>query len=159
MLGGCLLLAMVGPAGAQQPSKKSAPNATVEEVCVYGSRFFRVRTYEIHGLSCQQCQAGGAWADVGGQFCEVAQPKRVVGAHAKSKGHVCSKSGETYSIGAVFYDGADDCSRCMERASPDDWDALDKEYFCENQNPGDASENRWPGIEIEQGDAISLRNW
>ena len=119
---------------------KKAPASASGEACVYRSRFFRFNTYQSHGISCQQCVAGGKWADVGGQYCAASKPQRQVGTQAKPKAHVCAKEGLTYSLGAVYYDGSDDCSRCEDRQSPNDWDALDKAYFCENTNPaGDAS--------------------
>jgi hypothetical protein len=36
-------------------------------------------------------------------------------------------------VGAIF-GGTDDCSRCTNRTSPDDWDSIDKMYFCEKLN-------------------------
>lgn len=138
-----LLIILQAPAGAGQTAKKAPPNPASHEPCMYGSRFFRLHSYLGHGISCQQCVAGGKWADVGGQYCAASKPQRQVGQTAKPRGHVCGKEGLSYSVGAVYYDGADDCSRCTDRSSPNDWDALDKQYFCENSNPaGDASELR-----------------
>lgn len=77
--------------------------------------------------------AGGQWVDVGAQECD-AHPKTTAVKQAKAKGHLCSKDDGSYSVGAIFT-GADDCSRCTGRASPDDWDALEKMYFCEKLNP------------------------
>lgn len=132
---GGLLLLIALPVVAGQDSKKSPLPV---ESCVYASRFFKLNSYDAHGITCQQCVRGGKWQDVGGQYCAASKPQRLVGSHAKPKAHVCAKEGNTYSLGAVYYDGADDCSRCEDRSTPNDWDALDKIYFCENTNP-DAS--------------------
>ena len=86
----------------------------------------------MHGLTCQQC-IEGQWLDVGAQECG-AHPKDPALKQGKAKGHLCSKDDGHYSVGAVFA-GADDCSRCTGRTSPDDWDALEKMYFCEKLNP------------------------
>jgi len=135
-----ILIAITPLLSAWQGTKKPSPTNSPEQGCIYGSRFFRLHTYQSHGISCQQCTTGGKWLDVGGQNCEASKPQRQVGQHAKPKAHVCSKEGLEYSAGAVYYDGADDCARCTERPAPNDWDALDKAYFCENVNPeGDAS--------------------
>ena len=142
-LSAVLLVVLLTASGIGQTSKKQNPTNAPTESCVYGSRFFRLHSYQVHGISCQQCVAAGKWADVGGQYCAAAKPQRQVGQTAKPKGHLCNKESLSYSVGAVYYDGADDCSRCTNRASPNDWDALDKQYFCENVNPaGDASELR-----------------
>jgi hypothetical protein len=132
---GCLLWAslLVEPLCAGQAVKKTTPKPPVE-VCAYGSGFFPVRTYQVHGLACQECTPGGEWTDVGGQDCDAHSAKARAVKSAKPKGHVCSKEGGSYSIGAIFA-GADDCSRCTGRAAPDDWDALEKMYFCEKLNP------------------------
>lgn len=141
-----LLIVLLTASGIGQTSKKQNSTNAPTESCMYGSRFFRLHSYQAHGISCQQCVAGGKWADVGGQYCAASKPQRQVGQTTRPKGHLCSKESLSYSVGAVYYDGADDCSRCTDRASPNDWDALDKQYFCENVNPaGDASELRpWP---------------
>lgn len=138
-----LLILQIQTAAGQTGKKTHVANPAKTESCMYGSRFFRLHSYLRHGISCQQCMAGGKWTDVGGQYCAASKPQRQVGQTAKPKSHVCSKEGLSYSVGAVYYDGADDCSRCMDRTAPNDWDALDKQYFCENVNPaGDASELR-----------------
>jgi hypothetical protein len=126
-----LLAALTTPLAAQQPAKKT-PAASVE-VCAYGPHLYRANSYQVHGLSCQECVAGGQWVDVGGQECD-AHPKNLAVKQGKPKGHLCSKDDGKYSVGAI-YTGADDCSRCTGRASPDDWDTIEKMYFCEKLNP------------------------
>ena len=142
------ILMSSGTAG-QTPKKKSA--SATGGSCVYGSRFFRLHSYQTHGITCQQCTDGN-WVVVGGQYCAASKPEREVGQHAKAKKHLCTKEGSTFSVGAVYYDGADDCSLCADRDAPNDWDALDKRYFCENANPeGDASAMR-RGTSLDQLD-------
>jgi hypothetical protein len=127
------MLVLLLPLCAQQPAKKTLPANHPLEVCAYSSRSYRVNSYQMHGLQCQECVVGGQWVDVGAQECD-AHPKNSAVKQAKAKGHLCSKDDGAYSVGAIFT-GADDCSRCTSRTSPDDWDALEKMYFCEKLNP------------------------
>jgi len=129
---GVFLAMLSTPLGAQQPARKPAARTAIE-VCAYGSHMYREHSYRVHGLTCQECIKGGEWVDVGGQECD-AHPKTAAIKQAQPKGHLCSKDDGTYSVGAI-YAGADDCSRCTNRPSPDDWDALEKMYFCEKLNP------------------------
>ena len=131
MKGFLFLFSLTIPLGAQQPAKKSTAAASID-VCAYGPRFYRSQSYQMHGLTCQECLEG-QWIDVGGQECG-AHPKTSALKQGKPKGHLCSKDDGNYSVGAVFA-GADDCSRCTGRASPADWDALEKMYYCEKLNP------------------------
>jgi len=130
--GGLLMLAM--PTHAQQtPKKGSSTPRTQPSVCAYASRYYRANSYQLHGLACQQCVSTGEWVDVGGQECD-AHPKNPATKQGKAKGHQCSKDDGAYSVGAIFAN-PDDCSRCTNRTSPDDWDSIDKMYFCEKLNP------------------------
>ena len=66
-MGVVVFLAMLStPLGAQQPARKPAARTAVE-VCAYGSRLYREHSYQVHGLTCQECIKGGDWVDVGGQ--------------------------------------------------------------------------------------------
>jgi hypothetical protein len=119
------------PVGAQQAAKKSAASPAAD-VCAYRSRSYGAKSYQMHGLTCQEC-IDGQWVDVGAQECG-AHPKTPALKQGKARGHLCGKDDGNYSVGAVFA-GADDCSRCTGRVSPNDWDALEKMYFCEKLNP------------------------
>lgn len=124
--------ALVLPAGAQQPAKTAQP-APSADVCAYNSHFYPAKSHQMHGLTCQQC-IEGQWVDVGNQECR-AQRKNSALKQGNPKGHLCSRdNGTTYSVGAIFV-GPDDCSRCTGRASPNDWDVVDRMYFCEKLNP------------------------
>jgi hypothetical protein len=119
-------------AKAGQTAKK-VPAKSPARLCAYASHLFPARTFQVHGLSCQECSSAGQWMDVGGQECDQHPAKVAPAKSGKPEGHLCAKDDGNYSVGAI-YAGADDCSRCTERAAPDDWDALEKMYFCEKLN-------------------------
>jgi len=130
----CLAILLFAGIAFSQHSRKESSAAGIQ--CTYESQSVDPEKYALHGITCQHCRPIGDWEDVDMQYCQSEAKRKSVRSTKPKKTtvRICTKSsnGLSYSLGAIFYDGATDCSRCVDRTPPDDWFGLDTKAFCAN---------------------------